>query len=223
MEILGRGVYSIGEAARLTRLRSQRVREWFLGGTGGKIFRPVFESDYPLIGDVPSISFLDLVEVFITGQLRESGISLQYIRRVYDNLEKDYGPHPLCSREIFVSDTNKKKRIFTRGLDEAETKQVIEALTKQRYFEQIIGPFLKKIDYDEASNLAIRWHIADMVVVDPSICFGKPTVESIGITTQVLASSYFANGQNAKTVADWYEIEERHVIAAVNFESELAA
>lgn len=67
MNILGRGVYTIPEAAHLTRLRTQRVREWFLGRTDSKILRPVFQSDYPPVGDTHSISFLDLIEVYIVG------------------------------------------------------------------------------------------------------------------------------------------------------------
>ena len=47
-------------------------------------------------------------------------------------------------------------------------------------------------------------------------------MEPAGITTHVLAASCFANGQDARAVADWYEIEEAHVRAAVAFESTLA-
>jgi hypothetical protein len=41
----------------------------------------------------------------------------------------------------------------------------------------------------------------------------------VGITTHVLAASYFAHGQYAKAVANWYEIEEEHVTAALEFET----
>ncbi|GAC1451127.1 MAG: DUF433 domain-containing protein [Isosphaeraceae bacterium] len=222
MNILGRGVYDIAEAARLTRLRTARVREWFRGRTAGKTFTPVFQSDYPAFGGDHSISFLDLIELFIAGQLREMRVSLQYIRKVYKHLETEYGKHPFCSREIFVSKVDKKK-IFTRGLDESESRQVIQALTNQPYFEQIILPFLRQIDYDKATNLARRWHYTKAVVVDPAFCFGKPIVESVGITTNVLASSYFANKGNVKAVARWFEIEESDVLAAVEFETMIAA
>lgn len=144
------------------------------------------------------------------------------MRKVYRHLEDEYGEHPLCTREIFVSEVDKRK-VFTRGLDDAESRQVIEALTKQPYFEQIIGPFLTRIDYDEVTNLACGWHIARSVVVDPAIFFGKPTVEGFRITTRVLAASYLANAQNARAVADWFQVDEDSVRAAVEFESGLAA
>ena len=62
-----------------------------------------------------------------------------------------------------------------------------------------------------------------MVVVDPAICLGKPIVEQTGIPTFVLASAYRANGQNADLVADWYNVNPDHVLAAVRFESSMAA
>jgi uncharacterized protein (DUF433 family) len=220
MEVLGKGVYSIAEAARLTRLKTQRVREWFRGRSSpSRIFKPVFESDYPILHEEYAISFLDLVELKIGGSLREMGVSLPYLRKVYNHLQTDFGDHPFCSREIYVGD----KKIFTRGLNEEESRTVIEALTNQQYFETIILPFLKKIDYDDLTDQAIRWHIADLVVIDPTIRFGKPIVEETGIGTSVLRKAYYANGEDADLVARWFGIEARHVLAAVNFENELAA
>jgi uncharacterized protein (DUF433 family) len=219
-DILGKGVYSIAEAARLTRLRTQRVREWFRGRKSpNRVFRPVFESDYPVIHEEYAISFLDLIELKIGGSLREMGVSLPYLRKVYTQLENDFGDHPFCYREIFVGE----KKIFTRGLDEKEGRSVLEALTNQRYFDSIILPFLRKIDYDDVTHRALRWHIADMIVVDPAIRFGKPIVEEVGISTAVLRNAYYANREDIAAVAGWFGVEERHVIAAVRFENDLAA
>jgi uncharacterized protein (DUF433 family) len=84
-------------------------------------------------------------------------------------------------------------------------------------------PTLERIDYDLASKLATKWHLSPLVVLDPRVCFGQPIVEPVGITTYVLAAFYIANGRNAKTVVNWYEIEEEHVMAAVEFETRFAA
>jgi hypothetical protein len=45
----------------------------------------------------------------------------------------------------------------------------------------------------------------------------------VGIPTALLASVYTANDDNAAAVAEWYNVEEAHVIAAVEFERGLAA
>ena len=82
---------------------------------------------------------------------------------------------------------------------------------------------MEKIDYDNVTKLAIRWHIADSVVIDPTIRFGKPVIEEIGMSTKILRNSYDANGEDADFVAEWFGVENRHVVAAVNFENSLAA
>jgi uncharacterized protein (DUF433 family) len=220
MDILGHGVYDINEAARFTGLKRARVREWFRGRVSDPIPRPVFRSDYAGVGEGHSISFLDLVEVFIAGQLRGHGVSLQYIRRAHAKLQKDWETrHPFSKQDIRTDG----KEIFVCALDGPARQIVYEVVTKNQVFESIILPTLEKIDYDEASNLAMKWHLAPLVVLDPRVCFGKPIVEPVGITTHVLAASYFAHGQNAKAVADWYEIEAEHVMAAVEFETRYAA
>jgi uncharacterized protein (DUF433 family) len=220
MEVIGKGVYNISEASRLTRLRPQRVREWFRGReSASRIIEPAFESDYPVCEGEYAISFLDLIELNIGGKLREANVPLPHIRKVYDQLRREYGDHPFCRRAIYVGD----QKIFTRGLNAAESSSVIEAITNQCYFDNMILPFLQRIDYDQGTQQAIRWHIADGVVIDPKIRFGSPVVEGVGISTSILRDSYFANGEDAASVARWFGIEERHVMAAVDFGNDLAA
>jgi uncharacterized protein (DUF433 family) len=71
--------------------------------------------------------------------------------------------------------------------------------------------------------MASRWHIAELIVVDPAIRFGQPVVDRVGIATSVLRKAYYANGEDAEFVAEWYGIAARHVRAAVEFENDLAA
>src|SRR5947208_9135710 len=98
---LGRGVYTIPEAARLTGLHPARVREWFRKRPPQAGRRPVFISDYaPLAGDT-AISFFDLVDVYVAGQLREYGVSMQTVRRVYKSLAADLDvKHPFCHQQL---------------------------------------------------------------------------------------------------------------------------
>jgi uncharacterized protein (DUF433 family) len=218
--ILGHGVYAFSEAAKLTGLKPARVREWFRGRPSGIGRKPVFSSDYePVEGDY-AISFLDLIDVFVAGQLREHGVSLQVLRRVYEQMQQDLGAaHPFGRKEL-LSDG---KQVFMRGLDNQGQEELTEVLTRQMVFPRIILPFLKRIDYGKASRLAERWHIANLVVVDPAICFGKPVVEPVSIPTAILSGAYHANGRDAERVASWYNVHSSHVLAAVEFERNMAA
>jgi uncharacterized protein (DUF433 family) len=217
--VLGHGVYTYAEAARLTGLHRARIGEWFRGQPSAQQ-ASTFQSDYEPVEGEHAISFLDLIDVFVAGHLRDDGVSLQTLRTVYNHLARALETHHPFSREEVRSEG---KKVFMRGMDEAGRHELTETLTRQKVFARVIEPFLEKIDYDAVSNLAARWHIAKGVVVDPRICFGKPIVEGISIPTAILASAYNANDQDAPAVASWYNVRTEHVIAAVEFESKLAA
>jgi uncharacterized protein (DUF433 family) len=220
MGILGHGIYTLPEAARLTHLKPRRVREWFGGRANGRASTPVLDGDYPAVDGDRAISFHDLIELFVAGQLRDRGVSLRNLRTVHEGLQAQLRTkHPFCRREILTRDG----QVFTLGLDERGQEEMIEVLRRQRVFPDILLPFRHRIDYDEATEMAKRWCIADQVVIDPEICLGKPTVAGIGMTTAVLAAAYQANGHDAELVADWFRVHPKHVLAAVDFERSLAA
>jgi hypothetical protein len=217
--ILGNGIYNLSEAARLTGLRPQRVREWFRGRTATAA-PPDFPGDYRPVAGHLAISFHDLIEVFIAGQLRDKGVSLRFIIRVYAQLKEQWNTdHPFCRVEVRTDG----KRIFSCRLDENGRGDVVDARTAQKVFDTVLVPFLKKLDYDEATRLARRWAIAPLVVLDPAVGFGKPVAEKFGVSTRVPAAAFEANGRNAAVVAAMFGVDEPHVRAAVAFEAQLAA
>jgi hypothetical protein len=217
--MLGNGIYSLSEAVRLTGLRPQRVREWFRGRISTAA-PPVFRGDYRPVAGHLVISFHDLVEVLVAGQLRDHGVSLQFIRRVHARLrERWQTDHPLCRVEIRADG----KRIFSCCLDEDGRGDVVDVRTGQKVFDTVLVPFLKKLDYDEATRLARRWAIAPLVVLDPAVGFGKPVAEKFVVSTRVLAAAFEANGRDAATAAAMFGVDEPHVRAAVAFEAQLAA
>ena len=128
-------------------------------------------------------------------------------------------PHPFCRREVLTDG----KKVFTLGLDTQGKEEMIEVLTRQRVFAEILLPFLKRIRYDEVTKLARRWCVTNDVVIDPELCLGKPTVQEIGMATAVLAAAFKANDEDAEIVADWYGISPSHVLAAADFEASLVA
>jgi uncharacterized protein (DUF433 family)/DNA-binding transcriptional MerR regulator len=211
--MLGRGVYSFSEAARLTGLNQSRLREWFRR-------RPVFQSDFQPVGRDLAISFYDLIDVFVAGSLRNHGVSMQTLRKVYERLRIDlHADHPFCRKELLTDG----KQVFSLEHDAKGEAELVELLSKQGVFTRIIRPFLKTIDYDHFKLLAQRWHIATGVVVDPQICFGAPIVEAAGVPTSILWRAYEANERNEVLVANWHGVKPADVLVAATFESGLAA
>lgn len=215
-QILGHGVYSVTQAARLLHLKPNRVGEWF----SGRRTAPVFNGDYPVIEGDRAISFLDMIDALVAAKFREEGVSLQTLRRVYRRLENDFkSPHPFCRKEL-LTDGN---TVFIRVFDEEGEEHLVEVLTRQKVFPRIILPYLKQLDYDVATSLAVRWNVGHGILVDPEICMGKPIVKEVGIATHILAREYESNRRNARAVANWYGIEPKHVLSAYRFERGLVA
>ena len=129
--LLGNGVYTFREAARLTGLKPSRVREWFRR-------KPIFHSDYePVDGDI-AISFHDLVDVFVAGQLREHGVTMQTVRKVYDRMAKDLATtHAFCRKELLTDG----KKVFLQSIGNDGEPNLVEVLTKQGVFAEFILPF----------------------------------------------------------------------------------
>ncbi len=214
--ILGKGVYSVREAAVLSGLRPRRVREWFTPSVQKR--KPMFASDYESVEGAYALSFLDLIDAHVAGKLRDCGIPLQTLRRVYAQLQDDFGERHAFARHELLTDG---RQVFVRAVDEEGREHVIHVLDRQHAFPNIILPFLKQLEYDH--QLARRWNIGDDVTVDPAICLGKPVVVSAGIATHVLASAFWANDNNAAAVADWHNVSREQVLAAVKFEQRIAA
>lgn len=217
---LGHGLYTFTEAARLIGLKPSRVSEWFRGRGNERLRKSLFAGDYEPVGGDYAISFYELIDVYVAGQLREHGISLQHVRRVYKKMAKDFGTaHPFCRKELLTDG----KKVFTQNMEGSGWPQLAEALTGQGVFPEFILPFLRRIDYDEVHLLALRWRITDEIVVNPTICFGKPVVEAVGIPTAILAAAYRANDRNAELVGEWYNVHPDYVLAAASFEDNMAA
>jgi uncharacterized protein (DUF433 family) len=61
-----------------------------------------------------------------------------------------------------------------------------------------------------------------LVVLDPTRNFGRPIVARHGVPTEVLASAAKASGSIGE-VTRWFEVAEREVRDAVEYEQRLAA
>jgi uncharacterized protein (DUF433 family) len=217
LKILGNGIYAYPEAARLTGVHTQTVRAWFLGRKkhgepiGGGA---VFNSEY---GDDPAISFLDLIEVLVAGQLRNAGVSLSVIRKSFLAISKHLSTlHPF-SREELVTDG---KNIFLHTAVDAQADLLVELFRKQHFFHKVMKPYLSRVSYDKGTKLARSWQIMDGVVVDPRRSLGKPVVDAAGIPASILAKAFFANGQDSAKVADWYGVAVEDVEIATRFSGE---
>jgi uncharacterized protein (DUF433 family) len=164
------------------------------------------------------ISFLDLIDVLVVGRLVREGVSFRYLRRAHSHLMAEFKhQHPFCRKGIFTDG----REVFIHEASSIDDPRLRELVTRQYQIPAIVMPFLRRVDYDPASQLARRWRIAEGVIVDPGRQFGKPILEGTGIPTRIIATAYEANDRDDSAVADWYGIEARTVRTAVGFERSL--
>lgn len=221
---LGRGIYALSEASRITSIPAPRLRRWvrgywFQSVDGHRRSGPVFGADYVADEDAPvQLSFADLIEIRLINGFRDLGVGWREIRRAQQAAADLLGcSHPFTTFE-FLTDG---RRIFAEMRDELTEPQMIELATHQRYFNKVIRPYLRGLEFED--GIARRWWPMGertRVLVDPSISFGRPSGSESGIPTCVLASQAKTNG--IPMTAEWYEVREKEVRDAVRYEQQLA-
>jgi uncharacterized protein (DUF433 family) len=88
----------------------------------------------------------------------------------------------------------------------------------------VVQPFLKEVDFDETNLLAFRWWPMGRsvpIVLDPRIAFGSPVLQGTAIRTNVAART--ATTVSKEEVAEAYDVDLARIVAAVEFEEQLAA
>lgn len=236
MTQLGLGVYNLADAARLVRADRRSIKRWLYGydhshRKGGDVERrhspALWAPQYAReeLGE-EAIGFHDLMELRIVRQFVSHGVPLQVVRRCLDTARELFGAGYPLTRRNFVTDG---ATIYVESIEAAAREGDIEAgsllnlRSRQYAFKAIIKDSLYAgIEYDNGQ--ARRWYPeprSRMVVVDPALQFGHPIVEACGVPTASLYAAYAAEGEDRGRVARLFDIDPRHVEAAVRFERDL--
>lgn len=225
--VVGKGVYSLAEASRLTRIPPRRIRRWLEGysfiSSGKKRRSPAVL--VPLLGrgaGTLALSFSDLIEVRFLDSFIEHGVSWKTVRAAaVAARELVKSSHPFSSRK-FMTDG---RDILAVIADSTGKSELLNLAKDQWEFEQVITPLLYVgLEFNREGVTERWWPMKGkrMVVIDPRRAFGAPIVDIGGVQTRVLASSAAAEGSQRRT-AELYSVTPRAVRDAVAFENILAA
>ncbi|HEY0394101.1 MAG TPA: hypothetical protein VGD01_06355 [Candidatus Elarobacter sp.] len=224
-ELIGKGLYSPAEAARLIRVPARKVRRWLYGvhdSSHGvtRDLEPLTDTVFALAtGDY--LTFEGFIELLAVRAFRAEGVSMATIRRAHDKARSRYHTtHPFASRPFFTDE----KSIFASLAPKDASIETLEELTRsQLAFKRVIAPALRNIDFTEnrASRYWPKGHTKH-VVIDSERQFGKPIDPVSGVPTYALAAAYRAEAGNVAVVARWYNVTNRAVRDAVSFEAEIA-
>jgi len=219
LELLGKGIYTIPEASRLSKVGPGKIKRWISGyEVAGRPYNRVFAPDIPPIDHAYALSFHDLIEVRFINEFRKHGVSWPTIRIAFNKaMEILQSNHPFASR-----------RFHTDGkhiLAEVSDKKLLELVRDQLEWTDLIERYLVRgIEFTE-NDMAGRWWPlpeSKRIVIDPTRRFGKPIVDKFAIPTSAIASA-FNTEQSVEDVARWFQIDEESVRDAIEFEEQLAA
>ena len=221
----GKGVYTVGEAARLVKAHPSGVRRWLRGyrfpiKSGQGASPPVFEPDLSPLNGQWAVSFLDLVELLFIKSFRKEGVSWRTIRLAAQNAaQRWHTSHPFCLKR-FATDG---RMIFETAGEELGEDQVLELTRSQYGFKQVLMPYLKEFDYGEL-GVERWWPLGkrEPLFLDPHISFGHPVVRPHNVPTSALYAALLAEQTEAE-VAQWFDLPVGVVRAAVRFETSRAA
>jgi uncharacterized protein (DUF433 family) len=223
--LLGVGLYTVPDAARLLKIPSFSIRRW-LGGYSYKHKSETHHSPPLWVPDLPNfenkieLTFRDLIELrFVHGFVKEGlplrtiRLCLNYARTLVDD------PRPFSTRR-FQTDG---KTIFLDSVRDSGDIELLDLRKKQYAIKHVIERTFKDLDIE--ANAVARWRPykgKNTIVIDPTRAFGKPIANASGVPTVVLADAVEAEG-SIDRVARLYEVTPAVVRDALGFEEALRA
>jgi uncharacterized protein (DUF433 family) len=214
--------YGTEEVARYLHIPYQTIRYWTLGGVANDPVIRIAQHTPPLL------SFMDLLECWVLASLRhKEGIPMPNIRAAVETLRDKYkSEHSLVQSEFETDGVH----LFVRdaiGL-------VNLSMRDQRVLEGIMKAYLRRIDRDiegvarrlypftRKRYLTASIEVPKVVMIDPTISFGRPVLSGTGISTAVLASRH-RGGDSVQVLAREYGRKTTEIEEAIQWETRTAA
>lgn len=222
-QVLGKGVYTISDAHRLTGITWPRVRHWIRGDLrnprGNRTpMPPIIDTEFDRTSGIYLLSFLDLIEIMMIDRFRKNGVSIRATRLAHERAKILFKTsHPFALQKFWTDGRD----ILTYIGEEANEKALINLRRNQFELDEITQLFITKIDISE-SGLSLRWWPMDRlhhIVIDPERSFGQPITAVEGVQTLILANAVKAE-KSIERAAEWHDVDPKAVQDAYKYEVE---
>jgi len=220
-DLIGVGIYSVSEAARLAEVEPRRIRSWvqfhaprMSTAKGSNALR------LPDIEGHTALSFRDLIEVRFIRHFLRAGVSWRIIRQAAGEVRRDLlggDDHRLLYSTDGVT-------VFASAMAENGDRHARDLIGNQYVLLHVLSDSIRS-EFDlEGGDLIRAWHPrpeTPLVLLDPNRSFGRPIVTD-GVPTRTLADALVAEDGHAARVAALYATSEDAVRQAAAFELTLA-
>jgi uncharacterized protein (DUF433 family) len=208
-------VYGVGEAAQYLRVPLNTLRYWVQGA--GAV-PPLIRLPEP-----NRLSFANLLEAYMLSSMRNIyDVRIPRVRKALINLAKYVQhKHPLIEqafetdrRDLFVEHLGKK-------LNLSKDEQILIPGVMELYLERIerdprglfkLFPFVIQPKANEPR----------MILISPTVGFGKPVIAGTGISTAVVVSRFNAR-ESIGDLATEYGVTPKQIEEAIRWEQRTAA
>lgn len=213
--------YAIAEAAHYLCIPKATIGAWVRGTTysvAGK------QARFRRVIDLPRkssklLSFYNLAEAHVLRVLRtEYNIQLRFIRRALELTKKECGwERPLIQEQFKTDGVSLFIDHLGRLLDTSNPQQ--------RLMEQLLTDHLERIEWEDSfaarlypfTRLMSGKDAPRSIVIDPKRSFGRPILDRLGVTTNVIAERYKA-GDSIKKLLNEYGGAQTDIEEAIRCE-----
>ena len=220
-DLLGVGIYSPSEAALYARITTNLMKRWLYGNRQGQsVIEPQFGQT-----EEKDVTFLDFVQALAIRRIRleRPGVSLQAIRDAYIRAREEFNqPYPFALDSTHIGlfgppDEPKKQVIWLCvGQDDEGAKRYFQLTGKSnrnQLLAEVVRSYTYRLVFDDTTKLAKKFlayptipNAKEYIVMDPSVRFGEPFLESCGYTARTLYDAYLSEG-TPQRAADVYGVE----------------
>lgn len=224
-KLLGVGLYSPPEAARLLGVQPKLVTRWLFGDKGQD---PAVDPHFGRMQDPTHriVTFNDLIQLRAVRTARNASVSLERIRQAVEVAQKHYGVRdPLLLRhQLFLFD-----RDLWISLPGQRVVGVSGRSRHQEGMSPVLDPYKDEVVYDRDGK-AECWipmrRGKHHVLIHPKRRFGRPLIMPMAYRIDLITPSIIGEGSVA-AAARAYEIPTAAMRLAAEFEklhgSQLAA
>src|SRR5436190_1827575 len=104
-----KGIYTVREAARLTKVSPGRIRRWLKGyryRSHNKTYAspPLWQGQWEPIGKTLALGFLDLIEIRFVDTFLKAGVTWTTLRQARERARELFDvSHPFCSKRFVTN------------------------------------------------------------------------------------------------------------------------